>query len=342
MNNKKQRGQFYTVNYEYILQNLLDIIPFGSNIIEPFVGRGDLLKPFLSKNNNFYCYDIDDSNFHLIKNNDIKCLIKQDTFLNIPDYGDKYIITNPPYLNKNKSIDKIYFNKYNEDDLYKCAIKSFMNFNVLGGILIIPINFFSSIENNLLRKEFMEKFKIIKLNIFEEQVFPDTSYSVCSFSFILRNKIDMNTDINTIIYPLNKQLYLNYNIDNNWILANELYNKKKNKYKISRLKENEIPNTNLLVKCIDDNIQINMSISKNHYYGKNTDRSYLTLSIIPIVSEEIQLLICQKFNEKLNFYREKYHSLFLTNYRESNKNGGRKRINFELIYSIVSTILDEI
>ena len=43
---------------------------------------------------------------------------KQNTFLNVHDYNDKYVIPNPAYLKKNKSIDKIYFIKYNEDDLY--------------------------------------------------------------------------------------------------------------------------------------------------------------------------------------------------------------------------------
>ena len=42
MNNKRLLGQFYTTNYDYILQNMR--IPEGiSAIIEPFAGNGDLL-----------------------------------------------------------------------------------------------------------------------------------------------------------------------------------------------------------------------------------------------------------------------------------------------------------
>ena len=37
-------------------------------------------------------------------------------------------------------------------------------------------------------------------------------------------------------------------------------------------------------------------------------------------------------------YREKYHSLFLTNYRES-KDIARKRISFDLVYQIVGHLL---
>ena len=40
--NKKNLGQFYTTNYKYILQNFQ--IPDGiENVIEPFVGNGDLI-----------------------------------------------------------------------------------------------------------------------------------------------------------------------------------------------------------------------------------------------------------------------------------------------------------
>ena len=37
------------------------------------------------------------------------------------------------------------------------------------------------------------------------------------------------------------------------------------------------------------------------------------------------------FTKLLNEYREKYNSLFLTNYRES-KDIARKRISFDLVY----------
>jgi len=44
---KKQLGQFYTTNYEYILSNMK--IPNDvKTIVEPFVGNGDLLK-FIKK-----------------------------------------------------------------------------------------------------------------------------------------------------------------------------------------------------------------------------------------------------------------------------------------------------
>lgn len=60
---KKELGQFFTTNHQYILQNL--IIPENVNIIiEPFCGNGDLIKFVKIKYPNrkfiFECYDIAD------------------------------------------------------------------------------------------------------------------------------------------------------------------------------------------------------------------------------------------------------------------------------------------
>ena len=67
--------------------------------------------------------------------------ITQNTLLNPPDYKDKYVITNPPFLAKNKNKDKTIYEIYDVGDLYKAAIKSFIIGDVIGGILIVPLNF---------------------------------------------------------------------------------------------------------------------------------------------------------------------------------------------------------
>jgi hypothetical protein len=46
---KQKLGQFYTTNYEYILQNL-NIPKNITKIIEPFTGNGDLLKIKINMN----------------------------------------------------------------------------------------------------------------------------------------------------------------------------------------------------------------------------------------------------------------------------------------------------
>lgn len=344
VSNKQLLGQFYTTNYEYILQDLF--IPDGiNNIIEPFAGNGDLIH-FMNKDNinyNIELYDIDPQKEYIVK---------KDTILNPPNYNGKFIITNPPYLARNKSKNKTLFDKYNVNDLYKCLIKELLSNTCIGGILIIPLNFWSSIRLSdiELRKYFLTIYNVIFLNIFEEQVFDDTSYTICSFQFELKTNLNnINNIIDTMIYPSKIQLNVELNDNNNYMIGGEIYKLKLNNYyKIIRAtsKNKTKINTNILVKCIDDNkynkIGLQYINDQNRYIDdtpNQTARTYATLIIEPSIDIIQQQLVIEKFNKFLEEYRTKYNSLFLTNYRESN-DIARKRISFELVYSIVEYILD--
>jgi hypothetical protein len=348
---KQMLGQFYTTNQKYILQGMS--IPNNViNIIEPFAGNGDLIS-FIEdeqrKNKVIYnieCYDIEPTKQYIIK---------RDTITNPPDYNDKYLITNPPYLARNKSKDKSLFDKYEVNDLYKCVIKNILTNVCLGGILIIPLNFWSSIRiaDINLRKEFLKKYDIILLNIFEEQVFDDTSYTICSFQFKIRSNIDNDTDIvsnlNIVIYPSKTNMIATLNDSNNFMIGGDIYNLKlKNVYKVTRLtsKNKTKSNTNILVKCIDDNsnnlIGLSLVEDKDIYIDNTpnyTARSYATLIIEPKIEKNKQEQLTSKFNKYLKGHRTKYNSLFLTNYRES-KDIARKRISFDLVYAITKYILE--
>ena len=340
---KKTLGQFYTTNHAYILQGIK--IPLDVKcIIEPFAGNGDL-RMFIKeeqKNNNIIYnteyYDIDPKK---------KYIIKKDTLTTPPNYNNKFIITNPPYLARNKSKDKTLFDKYNVNDLYKCVIKEIITNICIGGIFIIPLNFWSSIRvaDIELRKLFLQKYDVLLLNIFEEQVFDDTTYTICSFQFEIK-KQNAN-ELNIVVYPSNTIIKTILNEQNNYIIGGEIYNLElEHTYKITRLtkKNKHNTSTNILVKCIDDNIdnQIGLSFSDELYIDdtpKQTARTYATLIIEPHIDIKTQKKLIKKFNKYLNKQREKYKSLFLTNYRES-KDIARKRISFDLVYSLVGYILE--
>lgn len=130
--NKKELGQFYTTNYDYILQNF-SIPPNEKNIIEPFAGACHLLK-FLDKS---IKYDIE--SYDIEPASDM--VTERDTLNNPPSYKNKFILTNPPYLARNKTKSKKLFDKYKTNDLYKCFIKQIISDPSNGGILIIPLNF---------------------------------------------------------------------------------------------------------------------------------------------------------------------------------------------------------
>ena len=337
---KKMFGQFMTTNYNYILQNIK--IPENTTIIiEPFCGNGDLLNFVDINKYTLECYDIEPKkNF----------IIQKDTINDPPDYKNKFLLTNPPYLARNKCTQKILFDKYDVNDLYKCVIKEIINNNPDAGILIIPLNFWSSIRKSdiELRKNFLEIFNIIQLNIFEEKVFDDTTYTICSFQFELK-KNNITNEINIDIYPSKNNIKIILNDKNNYTIGGHIYNLNTNGiYKITRItkKNKQKKNTNILVKCIDDNEENKISLSlvddKDIYIDdtpNQTSRTYASLIIEPSIDKNKQIELINKFNEFLNKERDKYNSLFLTNYRES-KDIARKRISFEFVYKIIEYILE--
>jgi len=342
---KTQLGQFYTTNYDYILQNMK--IPDNiKTIIEPFAGNGDLLK--FIQNKEYYTFELYDI--------DPKCetAIKRDTLENPPCYDNKFVLTNPPFLARNKNKNKELYDKYNCNDLYKCFIINLINSHCIGGIIILPLNFICSIRKAdiELRRVFLEKYTINIINIFEEQVFDDTSYAVCSIYFVKKSTSKsriMTSQIKTYIYPSKKEIDISLTSENNYTIGGEIYNLPvSSEYKVERatkLTKNKEDITNILLKCMDDSLDSQLGfkmVSDEERYIDNTEnlsaRSYATLVIKPSISINEQTLLVKKANAFITEHRTKYNSLFLTNYRESNTIA-RKRISFELAFMICNYIL---
>ncbi len=373
-------GQFFTTNYDYILTGFKEEIINSSlyknlDLVEPFAGGCDLLKwaNHFTENYGFFqnkeLYDIE------IQEETEQSLpvICRDTLLDPPDYENKFILTNPPYLALNKSkenkIVKEVCSKYKQDDLYKCFMKSIIINKPSAGVIIIPVNFLSSIRKSdvELRSEFFSNFYITRINIFEEQVFSDTKYSVCAIQFI-SNENFQEAEINEskiLIFQNRKQkseFMFNFkneqvfNKKNNCLIGGDIYDTdkfiiSKDMY-VNRLTKNnckELGITRLLVKCIDDNskkiIHMKYLEEDDKIYIDDTEnlsaRSFMTLIIrkndSPIDEYE-QRQLAELFNEMLNKYRKEYNSLFLANYRESS-DISRKRISFSLVYNLVKHIL---
>jgi hypothetical protein len=340
MDRKKEYGQYYTTRYEYILQSM-NIPENVKCIIEPFCGSGHLLDFIVDKKKyEIECYDIDPKKEYIIP-----C----DTITNPPSYSNKFILTNPPYLARNKTINKKLFDKYETNDLYKCFICEITRNICIGGIIIIPLNFWCSIRrvDVLLRKKFLEIYTCKIVNIFEQQVFDDTTSTICSIQFEKKDGNENNIDF--MIYPINKIIRVNLNEQNNYTIGGEIYSLPlQHSYTITRLSRKNIQNrnTNILVKCLDDNKenQIGMTlVDDDKLFVDNTEkqsaRSYATLVILPPIDIEKQKKIVELFNEFLLEKRIQYHSLFLSNYRES-KDISRKRISFELVYQITEFLLE--
>lgn len=344
---KQQLGQFYTTNFQYILQEL-SIPDDCGQIIEPFAGAGHLtaFAKTKAKTNSMIEYDIAPKN---------DSVVQRDTLMDPPIYANHYIITNPPYLARNKCADKTVFDSYGENDLYKCFIRNIITNCCMGGIIIIPLNFFCSIRKSdiRLRCEFMEVYTIDTVRIFEEQVFDDTAYTVCVVQFIKNpTKKIMNTQtINVEFYPERKSNQMKLGYANLYTFGGEIHCLPTNKkIKIERLTRNNLPrkNSRILLKCIDDGEHSQLGLSYEEDDTKlfidNTlnlsARAYATLIIEPTLSDDEQKNIVERFNKYMAEQRLKFHSLFLTNYRESKNGFARKRIAMSHAYDIVNNLIE--
>ncbi len=366
--NKKNFGQFYTTNYDVIFQEMDLGIFTGSHvcIVEPFVGKGHLIEYIKSKKEEgsftLECYDIDP-----------KCDFvngKRDTLLDPPSYKNKIVVTNPPYLAKNKCKDKVCFDKYNVNDLYKCFMETIIADPPLGGLIIIPLNFWCSIRDMdiQLRKRFLSKFNVHRVNVFEQSVFEDTSYTVCSILFEIKQtsgqasngqastgqastgqasngqaSTGQASDIRMVFYPSKKDFIFSLDTKNNYTIGGEIYLLPMHKeYKISRLLAGQESSSSILLKALDDDgkKRICLSISESPYYGKPTSRTYASINIDPPIGIDKQKEVVSRFNQWMEELRTKYNSMFLTNYRES-KDISRKRISFDLAYQMIGYLLND-
>lgn len=313
-------------------------------IIEPFTGNGNLLK-FITNSNErtLELYDIDPK---------YPGTVKRDTLKNPPDYTGKFVLTNPPYLARNKNKNKELYDLYKCNDLYKCFITSLVDSAATGGIIIVPLNFISSMRKAdvELRKKFLKSYRIQTLNIFEERVFDDTSYAVCSIYFTKNTGASETPNIiDACVYPSKKKMAIELSESNNYTIGGELYALPSDPaHKVQRAtKKSQVGITNILLKCIDDSAHSQLGfkiVSDADRYIDNTAklsaRSYATLLINKSLTLEEQKQLVDDMNTYLREQRKKYNSLFLSNYRDNNSIA-RKRISFKLAFGICSYMLTQ-
>jgi hypothetical protein len=368
---KKNLGQFFTKNSDYILQELQKYVKKKA-VSDPFAGNQDLMS-WAKKNNceNVVGFDCDQG---LV---DDKKVFLNDSINSPKKY--KFVCTNPPYLHKNKASqevkEKLFSGVHSKfEDLYQVSIYSLLNCEE--GIIIIPLNFLCAENSSKIRKLFFEKFEIIKLNIFSEQVFEDTTYNVIAFYFRKKKNKSQKNIIDTTIYPEGKKMQLILEEKYDWQFGGDFIGKIKeagNDLGIFRLTEDfmksgeyeiEIALQNIkekkllrisddIKKLLEKNILFLRAIdSKNGkkiqledirkynvagLVGKNTSRNMAHLIFKKEIPVEEQIELMKEFNQELSRKRSKYLSFFLTNFRDNN----RKRISFDLAYKFLNLIYYE-
>lgn len=358
---KKQRGQFFSTKAVELLEGLE--IPNSCVVVDPFCGQCDLFQAFVGcpNNNVFELYDIEPKEPREgLESLKLPSVIERNTLKNPIDYTDKFVLTNPPYLAKNKTKDSMNrecCDHYKVNDLFKCFLKTLLDDEnqPLGGAIVLPLAFFSSFrkKDQSLRLEFLHKFRVERLNVFEKRMFKDTSYTVCAFKFVKRpgRTLPEREEIPISLYRddgicLQRNLECGKGV--NGTFGNEVFQLQKMKHPdvlIHRLLDTEeetiTPNTSLTLFALDGKTrgsQIRLECTESPYFGKHSSRTKASFNITfhgrCLTKEEEWNLVLQ-FNSYLDKMREKYGSLFLTQYRD----GSRKRIAFTMAAAIMSNIL---
>jgi hypothetical protein len=337
---KKTRGQFYTTNSSYILEGF-DLPPSDIRcIVEPFAGKGDLLD-WVKQSGctaKIEAYDIDP------KHADVQ---KRDTLLHPPDYSNAWILTNPPYLARNKCEKKEIYDMYDTNDLYKCFLTSVVNQNnCRGGIFIIPAGFFFSPRDIDVRcrHAFLKTFHITKVKYFEETVFDDTTTTIVAFSFERATSELSDQHVDWVLLPSNLQKTFHMSAASDWIIGGDIYTipvpdtvKVRRHVENQPLRDNE-QQLHITLNALDSGTKdgrIGLTYKKDYIYpAKECSRTYATFRITgKRLNEEEQIQLCKEFNQFLEEKRKDTWSLFLPQFRES-KEYARKRIPFELAYRI--------
>jgi hypothetical protein len=323
----------------------LKIPEWVNKIVEPFVGNGDLINSFGS-GYKIASYDLPEPSKKIRKKLP-HFVDARNALSNPPKYEGRFVITSPPYLARDKSEDNEIneiFDEYDQTDLYRCFVASLIKGRVSGGIIILPIDFWSSrIESDVkLRKKFLSKYSVIRINIFEDQVLDDTTSCICSFLFDERGddiatKIVVYNDEGTVC-----EIEEVLSRKNHWIGA-EIYDLgNKSEYKISRLTRKNIdsPHTNIVADCINGSSKIGLRVvdDKKIYVDKTkelSDRDCMTLVIDPPIGWDGQNRLVSQFTRFIKEQRKKYLPPFLRSYCEF----AGKRISFESVYTIVRYLL---
>lgn len=368
---KKQLGQFFTTNSEYILQGFGEFIKH-KNVFDPFAGNGDLMK-WAKQNGARQTTGFDCDKEYA----DGKKVFFNDSINNPKEY--KFVCTNPPYLHKNKADtqtkERFFSGRHSIfEDLYQVSVFSLLNCEE--GIIIIPLNFLCAENSKKIRGLFFDKFEIIKLNIFSEQVFDDTTYNVISFYFRRKKQgVDINK-IEAAIFPQNIEINFNIEKKYNWQFGGDFISRIKKTenslgvfrltedylksgefevelalqdikdlklFKISSELKKSLENNILFLRAIDSKNGKKIQLDDIRKYdikglvGKSTSRNLAHLIFKREISIKEQEDLMERFNNELNKNRKQYFSFFLTNFRDNN----RKRISFDMAYKLINYLYYE-
>ena len=253
----------------------------------------------------------------------------------------KFVLTNPPFLSKAKSENKIIYNKYKTNDLYKCFLLSLLNSGCRGGIMILPANFWYSDTNLRLRHQFLAMYTIIRINIFEEQVFADARVTVSSFSFISKKLSSVATKTEVRFYPQNQVFFVDLK-HGFFVNTNNLFSTDAS-IKIASKKtprgNDSLQSTHFFLQPFDCSMHKKMGLFMINNNTKLNLSQYPIYTNVSLTYDE-QHFVLTKFNILLANLRHKYKSLIFPYFLSCKYAGfNRKKMSTKFAFTLINNII---
>lgn len=317
-------GKYYTTKNVFLNNQVFNAFIDDFNlqnhpVLEPFAGANHLTNHLLAIKSDWKIttYDLWPNAAGVFQNDSIHNWI----------YGKvDLVITNPPYLAKNKATKlklNWAYNDYPYDDLYKICLAKILN-NCRYLIAIIPTTLIYSqrqCDQWLLSK--LVKFQLINNN----HNFVDANLLV-AIGYFDANKNDQQ---------INFSLYQDQDFVNTY--QNLVWRPQKLNQNI-KVSFND-QNPNLVIKCIDgirpdDQIRF-LDCQEISRVIKNSDRQICQIRITGI---KVDQNLITKLNQKLLWLRSnQYHYLWTTFKSLNQTNQIRRRISFKLVRQVIQAVL---
>lgn len=344
---KRALAQFFSTKAAYIFQGF-PVPP--APVIEPFAGRGDLIE---WTRNQGYTGTIEA--FDIMPQTPF--ITRQDTLRIPPSYSGKWVVTNPPFIARNKTTEhRDLYETHETNDLFKVFMLTLLTAEgkpaAAGGYAIIPLNFLCSVRpmDVACRAKFFAAYKLIRVNLFEETVFDDTTCTVIAiwFEATAGGAQQQQQTFKMYRFPTGDNKDFTISAQHKWLIGGNVYELHTSPtIQISRyVKDEDLAEgeqlLNLTFNAIDSGTstgRIGLKYTTTTYRGEITARTYATLVVRGVrLTADQQKDLVVRFNRLFENLREEHWSLFLTNYRES-KEYARKRAPFSLCYQLVNHLL---
>ena len=327
---KQRLGQYFTTNADYILSGYESVVQ-GRSVIDPFAGGCDLLT-WAEKNgaSSTHAYDLDPKADHIQANDSIRTP---------PRYAGHLVVTNPPYLSRNKARgDKSVFDQWAESDLYKCHLAS-LSVDCDEAIEIVPSNFFCESRAGIRNRLFQTHY-IVSAKYWNQPVFDDATTGVCVIH--LRRGRREFQEFSMTLLPENKTVTVTLKPEWGYLYGEDFF-----RYiqvpAIQAVKTDQgmpPPNTCLVVGLLDRGARpVGLSFNDGEpiYSEPKAFTTYqLTLPDYELTAEQQRETVAL-FNRRLAEFRAQYHDLFLANYMGP----AQKILSRVYVHQLLARVLQE-